>query len=217
MWVALALGAGCDPGTIEAVGGPGGVYRPDQGCTLVEGAPSCPAAPSAGLLRFESTLDAARVNTDDRETLTDFRVTCVRSYCGTGSLVARAELVWMDDDRQYPQRMGVFAYDLNPPVDLMGKTVEFSVYVEGPSIPMHAQVGVIYDFWRWVAWTPVSAGWNHVEGVVSPDNPLTEIDPSVTSIPVTSIRVEIYVPVQTSAGPDGTWSGNVYLDEVGWR
>jgi hypothetical protein len=75
---------------------------------------------------------------------------------------------------------------------------------------------VIFDYWRWVGWTPLASGWNRIEGVVSPANPLTKIDPSVTSIPVTEIRMDVYVPVADPSGADGTWSGKIFLDDVSW-
>lgn len=214
--VSVSVGA-CDAQTIQAVGGASGVYRPDQGCTLMEGAPSCPApGEPAPALRFESAVNPGVTADADRGTLSNLQTTCRRSYCGTGSLSARADLVWTADP-QYPQRAAVFSYAFDTPRDLAGKTVSFAIYVEEKTVPMHAQIGVVFEYWRWVAWAPVTAGWNHIAGVVSPANPLTKIDASITSIPVTSLEIEVYVPIETVAGDDGAWSGTIYLDDIGWQ
>ena len=46
----------------------------------------------------------------------------------------------------------------------MGRTISFAVYVEELAVPMHAQIGVIFDYWRWVGWAPLSRGWNQISG-----------------------------------------------------
>lgn len=213
--VSVLVGA-CDARSIDAVGSPGGVYRPDQGCTLRASSPTCLAASEgAPSLRFETAVNPGVAAEADRGTASNLQVTCRRSYCGTGSLSARADLNWTADP-QDPQRAAEFIYDFDTPRDLAGRTVGFAVYVEDVTVPMHAQIGVIFEYWRWVAWSPVSAGWNYIAGVVSPANPLTKIDSSVTSIPVTSLHIEVYVPVDTSAGDNGSWSGTIYLDEISW-
>jgi hypothetical protein len=81
---------------------------------------------------------------------------------------------------------------------------------------MHAQIGVIFDHWRYVGWAPLARGWNRVSGVVSPANTLTRIDPEVTSIPVTSLQIDVFVPINTVAGTSGSWSGEIYLDDIAW-
>jgi hypothetical protein len=213
-----ALGSGCDPWTIEVVGSPGGVYRPGQGCTLAPGAPVCPAPgqPHAQL-DFESEDAARSVGTDTAAgTLANLRVTCTRSYCGSGSLEADSVLQWSNNDANDPLRMASFAYTFDPPVDLMNHTIGFSVSTDHLGVPMHAQIGVIYQYWRWIGWSPLSSGWNQIEGVVSPANPLTKIDPTVTSIPVTEIRMDVYVPVADASGTQGSWSGEIFLDDVSW-
>ncbi len=216
-FVVSAFVVSCDAGSIHAVGGPGGVYRPDQGCTLIEGAPRCPApGEPAPALRFESPVNPGIVPDPDRGTLSNLAVTCQRSFCGTGSMVARAQLNWTADP-DYPQRAATFTYAFDTPPELAGKTVSFAVYVEDATVPMHVQIGVIFDYWRWVAWSPVVPGWNRIAGVVSSANPLTKIDPSVTSIPVTSLQIDVYVPINTVAGDNGTWAGNIYLDDIGWQ
>jgi hypothetical protein len=214
--VSVLVGA-CDVRSIDAVGGAGGVYRPDQGCTLRESSPQCPAVGEpTPVLRFESPVNPGVATEADRGTASNLQVTCRRSYCGTGSLSARVDLDWTADPND-PQRMAVFTYDLDTPRDLAGRTLGFAIYVEEVAVPMHAQIGVIFEYWRWVAWSPVRAGWNYIAGVVSPANPLTEIDSSVTSIPVTSLQIDVYVPIDTSAGDNGAWSGTIYLDDIGWQ
>jgi hypothetical protein len=210
------LAAACDPATIQAVGAPGGVYRPDQGCTLTPGAPVCPAPGQVQPeLQFESTANPGLVLDTAPGTLSDPRVSCARSYCGSGSFAARATLQWNDSDPNSP-RMGSFSHAFQPALDLMGHTISFNVFVDQVTVPMHAQVGVIFDYWRWVGWSPLSLGWNRIEGVVSPGNPLTKIDPAVTSIPVTSIRIDVYVPVADASGQQGSWAGEIFLDDVSW-
>jgi len=220
-WVAAVAGA-CDPATIEAVGSPGGVYRPDQGCTVTPGAASCPAEGDAQQpeLRFESAGDSGLTLDTAPGTLSDLRVTCARSYCGSGSVTAQATLQWNDavaapnpDD---PLRMGSFSHLFSPALDLMGHTIGFNVFVDDVTVPMHAQIGVIFDYWRWIGWAPLARGWNHIEGLVSPSNPLSKIDPSVKTIPVSSIRIDVYVPVVSVPGGQGSWVGKIFLDDVSW-
>ena len=207
----------CDAESIHAVGAPGGVYRPDQGCALAEGAPHCPAAgEGAPALRFESTDNPGIAADTARGTLSNLKITCARSFCGTGSFVAHADLEWTAD-ANYPQRAATFTYAFDTPLDLAGHALTFAVYVEDLTVPMHAQIGVIFQYWRWVAWSPLASGWNQISGVVSAANPLTKIDPSVTSIPVTALQIDVYVPVNTPAGTNGSWSGNIYLDDIGWQ
>jgi hypothetical protein len=219
--VAAATVAGCEPGTIRIVGPGGGVYMPGQGCTTMAEAPSCPG-PSDPLpqLRFESLANPGVTPDLGPGNLSAVTVSCRHSYCGTGSLAAHAELVWANDDRNYPQRMASFTHVFDPPVDLYGKTIGFYVRIDGPPVPMHAQIGVIYQYWRWVGWAPVPVGsgeWLWIGGVVSPDNPLTEIDAAVTAIPVTEVRLDVYVPVAGASGSDGQWTGDIYIDDLGWR
>jgi hypothetical protein len=215
---ACVAGGACSPDTLRLVGNADGVYRPDAGCTMSEDSPACPAAGDpAPQLRFETTgTDPGLVPDTGPGNISNVGVTCIRSYCGTGSFTAHADLEWTPDP-EYPQRMASFDHVFDPPLDLMGRTITFYVYVDAPTVPLHAQMGVIYEYWRWVGWTPVKTGWNRVEGVVSPDNPLTGIDPGVTSIPVTMLRLDVYVPVAEASGPSGNWSGEIYFDEIGWR
>ena len=211
------LAAACDTTTIEAVGSPGGVYRPGQGCTLTPDAPACPTPGQAQAeLQFESPSDPGLTLDTAPGTLSDLRVTCTRSYCGSGSLEAHATLQWNDNDPNAPLRMGSFSHAFQPAVDLMGRTISFNVFVDQVTVPMHAQVGVIFDYWRWVGWSPLQRGWNRIEGLVSPTNSLTKIDPAVTAIPVTSIRIDVYVPVADASGTQGSWTGEIFLDDVSW-
>ncbi|MEP6652713.1 MAG: hypothetical protein ABJA82_05115 [Myxococcales bacterium] len=206
----------CDAQSIQAVGSAGGVYRPDQGCTLVEEADQCPG-PGAALpqLRFETPVNPGVATDAMRGTLSDPQVSCRHSFCGTGSLATHAELAW-NDDPAFPQRAASFKVTLPAARDLMGRTVSFAVYVPDLTVPMHAQIGVIFDHWRYVQWAPLAQGWNRVSGVVSPANTLTKIDAAVTSIPVTSLQIDVFVPVNTVAGTKGSWSGDIYLDDIAW-
>jgi hypothetical protein len=113
--------------------------------------------------------------------------------------------------------MASFVHTFDPPLDLYGRTVSFSVLIEGPKVPMHAQVGVISDYWHWVGWAPLPSGWNRIAGVVSPDNALTKLDPSATTVPVHSIEIDVYVPTADASGVTGAWSGSIYLDDIGWQ
>jgi len=67
-----------------------------------------------------------------------------------------------------------------------------------------------------LGWAPLARGWNHIEGLVSPSNPLSKIDPSVKTIPVSSIRIDVYVPVVSVPGGQGSWVGKIFLDDVSW-
>src|SRR3712207_5120060 len=95
--------AACDPRSLRLVGRPdGGVYRPDAGCTMVEDSPACPAeGDPVPQLRFESTANPGLVPDTRPGNVSNARVSCVRSYCGTGSFAAHADLEWTPD-RDYP-------------------------------------------------------------------------------------------------------------------
>jgi hypothetical protein len=212
-----AFAAACETRTLTAVGAPSGVYQPGEGCTLAQTGSACPP-PGAAFpqLRFESTSDAADLTVTTPST-TDLAVTCARSYCGTGSLSAHADLAWDDSISNDPRRFATFVRTFDPPLDLYGKTVSFAVSVEGPSVPMNAQVGVVSDYWHWVGWSVVADGWTHIAGVVSPDNPLTKLDAAATTVPVQTIQIDVYVPMAAASGAMGAWSGTIYLDDVGWQ
>ena len=223
-----ACTAACGPGSLTAVESPGGVYQPNHGCTLVEATGDCPspsAAPFGNMstngivpqLRFESETNTGMASSTPG-TLSNVQVTCQRSFCGTGALGAHADFRWDDSITNDPRRMSTFVHTFDPPIDLIGHTVAFAVSVEGPPVPMHAQVGVVSDYWHWVAWSgvPVTGGWTRIAGVVGPENPLSKLDPAATSVLVHAINIDVYVPVAPASGTTGTWSGSIYLDEAGW-
>src|SRR5262249_37611052 len=112
-------------------------------------------------------------------------------------------------------------HTFDPPLDLYGRQVSFAVAWDGPGVPMHAQVGIVSDYWHWVAWAPLPqplpSGWTHIAGVVSPDNALTKLGRSVTSVPVHTIQIDVYVPMAPASGTTGSRSGSFYLDDVGWQ
>jgi hypothetical protein len=219
--VALGLAAvACSSDKVVAVGSPGGVYRPGMGCTEMESSGDCTPAGGPGWqpqLRFESDGDPG-LTVDTPERVSDAHVDCQRSYCGTGSYTAHADLQWDDSIDNDPRRMASFVHTFDPPLDMIGQTISFAAMVEGPTVPMHAQVGIVSDYWHWVGWAPLPGGWTFISGVVSADNPLIMLaDPSVTSIPVSTIQIDVYVPMAPASGATGSWSGSIYLDDVGWQ
>jgi hypothetical protein len=220
VFAACIAGGGCDAQTLDVVRSPGGVYRPDQGCTLTEGSRQCPLPNDeipGSQLRFESEADSRLMTIrPDSDTFSNVRVTCRRSYCGTGSLGVHANFRWTGSAPDDSERLGTLVYTFDRPIDLMNRTVGFSVYVEEPTTHINAQIGVIHEYWRYIAWMPISSGWHRITGVVSPDNPLTEIDPGVTSIPVTELHIAVYLSVSPTSGGASAWSGEIYLDDVSW-
>jgi hypothetical protein len=219
------LSAACDARTIAAVGGPGGVYRADGECALQESSRDCPIGTAADptlrpQLGFESAGDTG-FSVGSTATVSNLRVTCKRSFCGTGSLAFHAVYRWTQATANDKERLGSITYKFDAPVDLLGRTIGFHVYTEGRLVPINAQVGVIYKgFWHWVAWSPLDTRqerWHSIAGVVSPENPLTKIEAGATSVPVTGFNIDVYLSVPPANGGPSAWTGEVYIDDVGWR
>jgi hypothetical protein len=211
----VALAAACEPVTLPAVGSPGGVFDPVKGCTTMEeGGGLCPGDAD---LNFESA-DAPRLEIETPTTLTNPRISCVRVHCGTGAFAVRGEYRWNDGVSPSP-RMGTLEYRFATPIDLLNKTVSFRVRVDNFVTPMNGQIAVIYKgiFRRIDDGALLSmSGWNTKGGLVSPSNPLMNLNENPTTLPVTAIKVQVYLATEIRRGSD-PWVGDIYIDDVTWH
>lgn len=220
-WIvgALALAA-CDARTVVAVSSiDGGVYRPDASCTLVEeGRSLCPTGAPYG---FDNPVLDPGFSVGSSGTLTNLRVNCEKSFCGGGSLTARA--VYSNDSR-----MGVVVFKFPQPRDLFDKILSFRVFVrqrtpvvdrDGFRTPINGQLAIIHQGrWRQVDDGPLldGRGWNVKIGKISAENTHLELPASTRSVLVSEIQLQVYLA--TDVRPSGdTFIGDIFIDEFGWQ
>ncbi len=218
----LLLGGACQDNELVAVGDPGGAFQSGEGCSLPDlaagSAESCLPPAQFG---FEHLGDDAvfQVQTTN---LSDRRVSCARSYCGTGSLHLRANyrdrLGAPDKERD---RLGMVSYTLPKPLDLYGKMLGFKLYIDGPSTPVNAMIAVIDDergIWHKVHDYPVYGmqKWHERGAPLSPQNSQFEVPPT-PSLVVRAIEISVYLATDVRTGDLDHWSGDIYIDEVGWH
>lgn len=213
-WALLGpLGAlACQPNALEVVGAPGGVYRPDAGCAVEEeGASACPGGAQLG---FESADPLFATSTP--RLVSNVRVTCRRSFCGTGALAFRASYRWREGTEPDGNRLGELRLVFPEPVEMHGKELSMRVTFDPQNTPMNALIAVIYrSVFRKVDDVPLRRGWTEVGDLVGPGNRFWT-GGDVTTVPVTELRIQVYLATPVRSGGD-TWTGDVYIDEVGWR
>jgi hypothetical protein len=223
--VLAALGGGCDPTDIHAVGDPGGVYRPGAGCVLEDleagGARNCPGPAQLG---FEQLADAALFEPRTAN-LSRRQVSCRRSWCGTGALALHADYRWregMSAEAAETDRLGEIRHSFPQPVDLYGKSLAFAVYVDGPLTPINAYIAVIERGGRFrmvndgVLYTQFPR-WSLRGGAIRADNPALELSEGATSLLVTDLVISVYLATPVHTGDRQSWSGDIYIDDVGWQ
>jgi hypothetical protein len=209
----LTLG-GCDAHDLRVVEATG-VFRSDAGCVLAEeGGGACP---TRAQFPFE-TSEPGFVSRSPR-LISNLRVTCHRSFCGTGALAYHASLHWRDNSEQNPDKLAEVRYLFATPVDMLGQELSYEVAVDPFNTPMNALVAVVSrGRFHKVDDGPLLGrdGWKTKGGVVGPQNQYWEGADNVTSVPVSEIWIQVYLSIPARA-PGGTWQGEIYLDEVGWR
>ncbi len=219
--VAVALlSFACSPKDIELVESPGGIYVGDGTCnpaTLQAGkAEACP-------MDSQFSFDAPGMNSNILTTnVTSPNQSCRRSYCGSGSLTSKATLKFKAGAAADQQILvATWLFRLVPePVDMFGKRLSFHAFVENFSTPLHGQIFVVVDSkWIQVVDGPLKIRdlWNEMGGLVSPSNPLLGMDASVTEIPVAEFVIQIYLPGPVESGDLENWTGDVFIDEIGWK
>jgi hypothetical protein len=229
--VLALVGAACQSRTLDAVGAPPGVYRPNAGCVISEaGGSTCPLGLQWG---FEDARDATEFHVDTPTTLSDATITCGKSYCGTGSLRLRASYRWpgpADADPKPNPRFGGLSRHLAQPVDLMGRELSFRVFVEqlrpapaagtqGIVTPVNAQIAFIGPGRYRIVWDgPLQfrTGWQTRGGVVAPGNTCCEDLPATTTaIRATDVIISVYLATSVRNGDQ--FDANIYFDEIGWQ
>jgi hypothetical protein len=218
---AVSLAVACAPNDLPAVGAPGGVYQPGAGCgveALGAGGPaSCQTGAQWG---FEQVADQdAFVSMTTN--LTRPEVTCRRSFCGTGSLHFRADYhARAGQPMTEMDRFGELSHRLPRPMDLYGKMLAWKLFIDGPETPVNAQISVIDDrgLWHRVHDGPVYGvgRWHERGAPIRADNPMLAPPPEGESLVVAEIRIAVYLATPVMSGDHEHWSGDVYVDEVGW-
>lgn len=209
--VLLAAFSACQARDLAAVSA-SGVYVPDAGCTVREEGGS--ACPTHAQLAFETS--QTRFASASPRLLDDVRVSCRHSFCGTGSLAFHASFHWREGEAS-PEKLGEIRTTLDPPVEMAGRQLTYAIRVEPASTPVNSLLAVISRGFHKVEDGPVlGASWNPKGGTVGPENPFWEGAANATSVPVSEIHIQFYLALPVRGG-DGTWQGDVYVDEIGWR
>lgn len=136
------------------------------------------------------------------------RTSCRFTFCGGGALAYHAEWTYAPaDGTGDTNRLTSLERPLEPPVDLTGRILYGHVLVDAQSTPMNAQIAVrTENRYRLVKINILEKGWNYLS------EDLSRVDPPIPSLgAVTTVIVEVYLATPA------TWSGEVYIDEVGWR
>jgi hypothetical protein len=214
----LALAA-CEPQVVQAVGAPGGAYRSGQGCSPAElqgGGLLCPSGAQLGFDRLgdDREVDVAVGNLSGKQ------VTCRRTFCGTGSLVMRADYTWPAGPAPASEaKLGEIRHRLPATTDLYGKTLSYALYVDGPTTPVNAYVAVRDSAgrFRMVSDLPVLAfrQWTKRGGSITADNPAPRLA-GATSLLVDEIVIAVYLATEVRSGDGERWTADVYVDEIAW-
>jgi hypothetical protein len=142
------------------------------------------------------------------------------SWCGGGSLRLDADFNTKGQPNAFgglPFQTGQVTVRLGQPIDLTDKLVVVHVYVDAPvRVQFGVQVFAInHGLGKWVAggvdsniaagrWWTVRASFEEQAGLAKgTPSPLTRVD---------GLALQIY-----AIGQDRTWTGTVYIDDVGWR
>jgi hypothetical protein len=225
-WSGLALIAAvplaCESNEIVTVGAPGGVFHAGAGCDVEALAAGAAAGCTpAAQLGFEHAGDDAAIE-PLMANLSQRAVSCARSFCGTGSLHLFAQYHWRAGSEPASELdfLGELSYHLPQPTDLYGKMLSFKLYVDGPDTPMNAMIAVIDDkgAWHKVNDLPVygTRKWHERSAPLTFDNPLLMPRPSGPSLVVTQLRISVYLATDVRSGDKEHWSGDLFIDEIGW-
>lgn len=220
-WVAVALClSACEGEPLEVVGTPtGDVYQPGGQCSLNEGgAGRCPLGRQFG---FESRNDNSFA--PDSPTLSDAKISCLRPYCGAGSLQVHAVYRWNPTSGV---RIGTIEHKFPQPVDLLDKEVSFRLFIrqklpvaqDGFTTPMNAQLAIVHNGqWRQVFDGPLSSktSWHTIGGVVAPENKSLKLSDGTLSVMVTELKLQVYLATAVRGGD--VWEGDLFFDEIGWE
>jgi hypothetical protein len=216
VFLLLVMPSGCEPRMVSAVDPAVGVYRPGGECAVLEaGGASCP---TGAQIAFDHEGDTRGFEAS--APLGNLRVSCRRPYCGTGALAVSGAYRWRDPRVQPPasERLGEIRYQLPEPVDLLGKTIAFDVFVDGPRTPFNIQLAIDTGPFRSVHDGVFSSwgGWTRWAGLVDPST-LRPSPGAVTTLPVTAIIIQLYLATEVRTGDLEHWNPEIYIDELGWN
>jgi len=209
---------GCGDQVIDAVG-------IAQACTQEDGGTpqECDPAPDpARSVGFESPPKPGILADTDYPPVSILVVSCMHSHCGTASLAVGVNLSWTSPAPDTKDRQASFEYFFDSPVDLLGHTVGFWILAEGPALGQQAQIGVLVQtqpeqpLWHGLGVKTLGPGWNQISGLVSNGNSLADLNLTASSIYVTALKLDFFVPPTDASGDHGRWSGILYIDDLAW-
>jgi hypothetical protein len=169
---------------------------------------------------FESSTEGFTVATRELLALHSRSLDQTHSWCGRGSLRLEAEFNHNGPPNSFgtlPRQTGQVMVNLGKPVDLTDKLVTMHVYVDAPArVQFGVQVFAINrQQGKWIGGgvdSNIAAGrWWTVRAQFDAQSPLLKGGASPLKA-VDGLAFQIY-----STGPARTWTGTVYIDDVGWR
>jgi hypothetical protein len=214
--------AGCQDAQLQAVGGPGGVFRSGSGCAVEAlesaGAAACLAPAQLG---FEQLADGALVQIHSGN-IGGKQVSCRRSFCGTGALAVHADYRWrVGVAPTSDERLGQLHYRLPVPVEVYGKTMTYALYLDGPTTSVNAYIAIIDGTgrFRMVHDGPVLIfrDWTRRGAVIDATNTHLELPPDTRSLMAKEVHIAVYLATDVRSGDREHWSADFYLDEIGWK
>lgn len=179
--------------------------------------------------RFEQPEDGISVANVYTLALANPDLDSTHSWCGTGAIRFRANFT--DQGRRnyfgrFLRETGQMVIRLDRPTDFTGRTVTMHVFVEGPSdARFSAEIFVVHQG-HWVGSEPMRelapGRWWTVKHTFRTLNPTGGADssnpqpyPGEGMSPVSSCN-RVSLAVRTT-GALRSWTGAVYVDDVGWR
>jgi hypothetical protein len=218
-----ALALACEPTDLPAVGRPGGPFRSGAGCGIADLAVGGQSCPSAAQLTFEALGDDAGFEVRSAN-LTRREVSCKRSFCGTGALGMHAEYRWRTGTPREAlngSHFGELRYHLAEPLELYGKALTFSLFVDGAVTPVNAYIAVTDRTGRFHMIDDrevfIFRRWDQRGATVNPENSKLMLPPGTTSLVATDILIAVYLATDVRTGDRDHWSAELYVDDLGWQ
>lgn len=146
------------------------------------------------------------------------------SWCGSGSL--RMAVDFHDRGRptfsgRFPNQSGLLVVRLPRPQDFTDKTVSLHVFIDGPPGARLAGQLFVVHHGKWIngpVMDHLAPGrWWTVSHQFRAENPITvgpPYPPGGTSLVTDCDRIAL---ILYATGGPRTWSGTVYVDDIGWR
>jgi hypothetical protein len=223
--LALALAGAapaCGTDTISAVDPPVGFYVPRSDCVTREGGGT--SCPSGAQFAFERASDHLGFILSKPSHQTQPRVSCARTFCGTGAFAYHARYSWRrGTSSDSAERYHDIRYEFSQPVEMKGKTLTAHIFVDKFDTPLNAQLAIIQyrGRYRIIFDGPIfnARGWNTIGGIVGPENPkaFSAGETVPASVAASELVIAVYLSTDVRSGDRETWESDIYFDEIGWK